>query len=71
MKATTTNDEFMAFKLEDCIDVMNFDGNIVVKVCSSNIFEILYMWTNLMKKKSWEIMKMHHYLWDDFKMKIK
>jgi hypothetical protein len=50
---------------------MNFDGNIVVKVCSSNIFEILYMWTNLMKKKSWEIMKMHHYLWDDFKMKIK
>ncbi len=22
------------------------------------------------KKTSWEIMKMHHYLWDDFKMKI-
>jgi hypothetical protein len=43
MKATTTNGEFMAFKLEDCIDFMNFDGNIVVKVCSSNIFERLYM----------------------------
>lgn len=43
MNATTINGEFMAFKLEDCIDVMNFDGNIVVKVCSSNIFERLYM----------------------------
>jgi hypothetical protein len=39
MKATTTNGEFMAFKLEDCIDFMNFDGNIVVKVCSSNILD--------------------------------